>query len=408
MAGTRGIATIRGEQIRAKSLRDSHFDENFKINENKIDIQWLNHKEILEATKVDVFIQINNKDVSNLSEIDLTADIGSRSIATDLQTEGVVLDQKVVIRKAGTEDTAILDADGDRVYGRLEYDAVNNKFILKFYSMVGGTETAFTMPANTSIDLKYVLRTNLSIIPVDAILNGGAGFVEGATDAKAYMNLQQLMKDLYGPSGTLDNDGNANLVKSVVQQIADEVTARQEADQAIRDDLAATTGAGMVGVITDPNYTGLNVQQVLSDLASRIKGIETGSSTEVVDTHTREANSANGYFVAKTVASLEERLVDIETVADAQFKDNATRLTKLETEDDRYAYEATGGETSVNLPSGKKAKPNTLFLSLNGALQAPGINYEEIKDVDQNIIGVNFAPQTLNVGDVVMMWWKNV
>lgn len=416
MAGTRGLAKFRGEQLKNALMRDSHFDVNNKINENKVDITWLNHKEVLEATKIDVWLQVNNKVASGVNNITVTADLDAYPISTGEAVEGLRLEEKVVIRKAGTADTPIADGDGDVVYGKITKPAAD--FVLSFYSIVGGEETAFIMPADTSIDYKVALRTNMSIIPADAIIrSGGASFVEGATDAKAYLNLNQLMKDLYGGAGTLDNDGNANLATPLVTQISDEASARADADQAIRDDLASTSanagkGAKAVGVETNTDYTGQTVQAVLNDMGSRITYLEDNGGAEVTATHTRDAASANNYFPQKTgaseFASLEERLVDIETVADAQFKDKETRVTKLETEDDRYAFEATGGETEVYLPSGKKAKNNSLFMSINGAIQAPDINYAEKKNGSNEVVGVDFTPETLLAGDVVFMWWKNL
>jgi hypothetical protein len=368
MAGTRGLAQIRGEQIRSKALRDRHFDENFKLNENKVDIKWHDHREILEDTKIDVFVQVNDKAVAGLSSLNVTSVMGGRPVATPT-TEGVVTGARVDIRKTGTEDFPYIDSDGDRVYGKIRYESGTSEYFLDFFSIQGGAETPYTFASDApNIDFRYILRTNLSVIPVDALINGGSSFVEGATDAKAYMNLEQLKKDLYGGSGTLDGDGNANLATPIVQQIANEITARQQADQEIRDDLASTLageGASLIGVVTDPNYTGVTVQAVLSDLAARLK----------------------------------------------QAEDN---VTILQTEDDRYVFEATGGETQVLLPGGKKARPNTLFVTLNGSLLAPGVNYEEIVDGEGKIIGVNFAPDTLSGGDpgnnippdVVFMWYK--
>lgn len=91
----------------------------------------------------------------------------------------------------------------------------------------------------------------------------------------------------------------------------------------------------------------------------------------------------------------------------AHLSGHEDRITKLETEDDRFAYVASGGETQVDLPDGKKAKPNSLFVTLNGLIQAPGVNYDEVKDVDGNVTGIIF-PNPLVADDVVLLWWKNV
>ncbi|MEC0276792.1 hypothetical protein [Peribacillus frigoritolerans] len=369
MAGTRGISRFRGEQLRSQILRDRHFDENSKINENKVDIKFHNHREILEDTKVDVFVQVNNQVVQGLSSLDVTVAMASRPVAT-VAGEGIVTGVRLELRKQGTEDFPFIDNDGDRVYGKIRFDSTASKYFLDFFSEVGGVESVYTFASDAAaVDYRYVLRTNLSVIPVDALIQGGSGFVANATDAEAYMNLKQIMKDLY-VNGTLDNDGNANLAKPLVAQISDEATARSNADTAILEDLAsvlAGEGASLVGVVSDVNHSGMTVQAAITDLASRVKAAE-------------------------------------------------DKVEVLQNESERFVVEAVGGETQILLPGGKKALPKTLFLSLNGSIQAPGINYAELVDGDGNVTGVSFAPETLkgadavtgNEADVVFIWYKEV
>ncbi|MBD8498878.1 hypothetical protein [Paenibacillus arenosi] len=367
MAGTRGIARFRGEQLNQKIMRNHHFDEAHKISETYLNINFHNHREVLEDTKVDVFVQANNKTVAGVAQLDVSADVGSRAVSTGINVEGVVLTEKVQIRAAGT-DTPIGDVDADVVYGRLEEAA--GVYTLKFYSLVSGVEQPYTFPAGVgNIDYRFVVRTNLSVFPVDSIIKGGAGFVEGATDAKAYMNLIQLMKDVYGASGTLDNDGNANLPLAIQDQINKEVQDRLASDQAAKADLAAAAGAGLVGVVTDPNYAGLTVQAVLTELALRQKSAG-DTSTGLAD-----------------------------------------RITKLETEDEEEVYEAVGGETQYLLAKGR-AKDKTVRLAINGQLQTPTVNFDYIKNASGEITGFNFAPETLNVTngvpDVLFVQYKKV
>lgn len=378
MAGTRGIARFRGEQLNNKLMRNSHFDDANKISETYLDIDFANHREILENTKIDVFVQVNNKDVAGLSQLDVSVDVGARPVATSTSVEGVVVTEKVQLRATGT-DSPIGDEDSDVVYGRLEEAA--GIYTLQFYSIVNGAEQPYTFDAGAgAVDYRFVVRTNLSVIPVGAIVKGGAGFVEGATDAKAYMNLIQLMKDVYGASGSLDNDGNANLSLSIQGQITKEIQDRTDTDKAIRDDFAATTGAGLIGVITDPNYTGLTVQAVLAELAGEIT----------------QANSDNDI-----------RMDVIQQKNDEQDE----RLTKLETEDEEEVYEATGGETQFMLTKGR-AKPTTVRLAINGQLQTPGINFDYVLNAQSEITGFDFAPETLKivegVADVLFIQYKKI
>jgi hypothetical protein len=80
---------------------------------------------------------------------------------------------------------------------------------------------------------------------------------------------------------------------------------------------------------------------------------------------------------------------------------------KLEGENDEHAFEAVGGETSIGLPSGKKAKPKTLRVALRGAIQAPVLNYSVNTDAQNNITGIEFGASEILAGDIIHMWWKN-
>lgn len=383
MAGLRGLATFRGDQLNGKIMRDRHFDEDNKINEKYIDIDFNEHRESLVDTKIDVFSQVNDKIVAGKSFIDITNDLGGKEVATDTK-EGVVLDVRVDLRENGTEDFPFIDADGDRVYGRVTseemdvFDSEDNPigtemhYILRFYSEVNGVEEPYTFSEETdNLDFRYQLRTNLAVIPVDALINGGAGFVEGATDANAYMNLNQLMLDLYGATGTLNNDGNSTLTVNIVKQIADEIDARKKADKDMLDGFASKeegNGAALIGVVLneDADYTGTTVQEVLTELAKKVKDNQDGLDD---------------------------------------------RTEKLETEHEEEVYEAVGGETEYMLVNGK-AKNKTVLLFLNGQLQAPTINFEYIKDVEGSIIGFNFSPDTLkvhdNIPDVLFVQYKKI
>jgi hypothetical protein len=390
MAGTRGIARIRGGQLQDQLLRDNHFDAENKINENKINIDWLSHTEILDARKIDVQVQKNNVAVAGLSSIELT-DIEGIAVASTTSTEGIVVGVSSKIRKNGTEDTPVFDAQGDTVYGKVRED--DGTYYLDFYSTNGGTEYAYTFGETASnIDLVYYRRTNLASLPVDVLRNLGAGFVEGATDAKAYFNILQLAKDL----GVTTNDtGEKSLTKTILEQIADEIQARTDADQDIRDDLSATTGAGLVGVVTDANYVGLTVQAVLSELASSVKDLK----DKVDSSLTRASDSANGYFEDEVFTDVAGRFANVESVVDAELKSIDTRINNINSAQKVESYEpATDNVNTYNLVNGLGIA-ESVQVFINGAFQAPGYNFVLILNGDGKVTGLDFTGDPLrNLG----------
>jgi hypothetical protein len=384
---TRGLRTIRAAQIAPTELRDSNFDSANPIDENKVAIQWANHTEILQNKKIDVFVQVNNKSIAGVSALDVSTDVGVRPVSTDGNTEGVVLPDKVIIRKNGTPDTPVADAQGNPVYGKLTESS--GSYTLSFYSMVGSTETEYTGGAGEAIDFKFAVRTNLFNIPVDALINSGSGFVEGATDAKAYNNILQLVKDVYGNSGHADNDGNANLTDegygaSLYDRIQNFIAA-----------LAATTnnnGAHLIGVVPNAQYTGATVQDVLNNLAARIAA----NTAEITTARDRSA-SANGYFTADTFSSVDARLEDSEDKTDAALKSLSDRAAALESQEpDEVVVEADGSgtQTSFALPSPAKVKSVRVYH--NGIMQAPELNYDRILNGAGNCTSVTI-PTALGI-----------
>jgi hypothetical protein len=475
------ISRIRGEQIKQEVLKNVHIAADAAIAESKLDINWANHyQQALITKKVVDFVQVNGTDVGGATSVDVTAlgiiPAGVPNVNSDpLSGEGVIIDapkNKVPIRDSVSGDP-VLDEHGHEVYGRMVFE--NGAFVVKFFTDEAGVETAFTMPAGQKIDWQYAKRFNLDT--VSEMFAANEKFVEGAADATAHLNINQLAKDLYGASFSLDRDGNANLATSLVDQIANEVQARQNADQAIRDDLASTAagkganligvedlagkftattvegvlkeiddaldaeaqartdadqairddlastaaangGAKRVGVSSDAGLTGATVEDVLKDLNARLTSQESGGGAEVTETHDREVASANGYFAAKTgdqaFASLEDRLLDIETVVDAKAKvadDTAAevqaargsaasldaRLDRALNEDGtlkagrdihkhyKAYYQAIGGEQVIDLAAFNVANlpnyqvgDNSLDVYVNGILQNEGLHYAEV------------------------------
>lgn len=467
------ISRIRGEQIRKGVLANNHIANDAAIEEGKLDINWAGHyQNTLETKKVIDYVQVGNKVVGEATEYNLTTNgiIVGGNVTSSLTTEeGVITDapyNQVVIRDAMTGD-AVIDEEGEEVYGRLVHDGVDFKVV--FYSPgtdeEGKTiETPFTMPVNQEIDFQYMERFNLKT--VSELFAANEKFVAGAADITAFQNIEQLAKDLYGAGYTLDRDGKGNLELSIQEQITKEIQERKEANEAIVTDLstqaAAGKGANLIGVEDADNkflggtveavlaelkdamdqfktdlgsiengkgasligvedaqgyFEGTTVEEVLTELSERATNLEQGSNAEVDNAKGRDADTASGKFLIKDFATLEERLVEIETVVDEEAGDKEERTAALEKEVNdargsevsvearlgkslndngtlkvgtqihshyRARYQAVGGEGEVSLAMFNKADlPNfqvgddSLEVFINGQLQEPGLNYLE-------------------------------
>lgn len=465
------ITRIRGEQIKDGVLLNQHIADdqivnakiasNAAIAESKLDIAWYDrYHDALKVRKIVDFVQVNGTSVGGESVIDISAIIPNTVPAVDstytagadptaTTGEGVIATgskNKAIIRDATTGEP-VLDASDNEVYGRVS--VIDGDFALSFYSLISGVETAFTMPASTTINWQYAKRFNLDA--VDEMFASNEKFVEGAADATAHLNISQLAKDIYGASAYnhLDRDGNGNFgsgaslyerLEAIANSADDEegsalvgfyndqvragakftagvatvfdalydlldqadqfksdlatagsstlgaklvgiedstgnITATNVGDalteivQNIIDletNLASTAdgeGAALIGVEANANFTGSTVQAVLEDIAGRLNDIEDNGDAEVNDTHTRDAASANNYFAQKTgvnaFATLEARIVDIETIVDAEAKDFEDRITDLET------FEANIGSNAENNGAAMVAVENNGVL--NGA-----------------------------------------
>lgn len=338
------LAQFKGGQLRPKLMRNEHFDENHKIDEKYLNIDYASHKEALEERKIDVWVQVNDLQMVDLDKVVL-GDLGGVQPVGPGSEEGIVTDKVVEIKRTNKVDEPLNDAQGRKVFGQLEFATGAYTLKMKAYDASGNlVDTSIAETAAPEIDFRYVRKMNLASVPDDVIINGGSGFVQGATDVTAYLNLRQLSLDVYGDADQLTGTGEASLAKDILTQIA-------EVAPAVFTELATSGGAGKVGVTADPNYTGLTVQAVLTELAARV--------------------------AADAVSTKEEVLV------------------------------ASGGETEWDFVKGK-AQEGTVLLFVNGAQQTPTIHFNYKKDVDNKITGVTFASGDIALSDVLFVQYKAI
>jgi hypothetical protein len=331
--------TINGDKIKQNVLTNEHIAENAAIHESKLDINWASHgQDILETKKVVDFVQVNKTEVSGLNSINLNdlnifnGNNPAHVLSDPLSGEGIIIDSpknKVVLRNSVTGEP-VLNEDNLEIFGRMFFDEDAQSFIVNFYVDNNGSEVSVTMPNNTTIDWQYAQRFNLQT--VNEMFAANEKFVEGAADATAHLNIEQLAKDVYGSNFSLDRDGNGNLAKSLLEQLQDEISTRQSedariesaieqealdranADTVIRNDFASTMvgkGASMIGVEdADGHFDSENLEGVLKELAEQIDAVSGLEPTEIVNA--RKSTSLTGTEVVYD--TLDERLEASEAV----------------------------------------------------------------------------------------------
>lgn len=516
--------TIDGVKIQQGALLNEHIASNAAIHESKLDINWESHTEILQNKKVVDYIQVNATEVGGLNFIDVTSlaiipGTDEGVVSDPLSGEGIIIDapkNRVILRDTATGDP-VLDEHGHEVFGRVTKDATD-KFIVSFYTVEADVETPFTMPEGQKVDWQYARRFNL--LTVNEMFAANEKFVEGAADATAHLNIEQLAKDLYGTVFSLDRDGNGNLEKSVTLQISEEIirakqaetdlqtnidgeaAARIAADNSIIADLSSIEpgkGSSLIG-FNNTEFVSKTVNDALIELESRITraeggGTDTGTEvvearkstaksadggatpkifdhlddrleeieqdainagklikdvqdkdieqderldvveSEIQDTYTREADSANGYFTIQTFTSLEERLNNIENQTDVGLKNAATSNTEVmeargtaDTLKERLdvalnedgtlkagkqihthkktAFQISSPASIVNMPIGETyANDGTLSVYVNGILQANGINFTEVLNENSKGTAIDFGTEQVVPGDIVVFEW---
>jgi len=332
-------------QLSRKQLKDQIIDNakvanDAAIAESKLNIAWSTHyHNALEVRKIVDYVQMNgvavsgtsfNNFASKVENFDVTPNVADGVLGgADSALEGIIVENnqllnknKIIIRKSSTGEP-LYDASNNEVYGRMTF--ANSKFVMSFYS---GADVAISV--TDTLDVQYQRRINLD--DISELFANNERFVDGAVDITEIQNLKQLAKDLYGTSWTLDNDGATNLSESIKAGIdridgANTVTGsiNKKIKDQVLDPLASTvdasSGGDMVKITTISNVTGTSVQAALEDIAGRLYSQENGGGAEVTDTHTREADSANDFFLAsESYTSLEGRLIAIETVVDERGK----------------------------------------------------------------------------------------
>lgn len=364
---------IRGSQIQPGVLKDAHFANDAAISESKLNIDWNSRGDEILAKKLVVdYVQVNGKAVaSNSGSIDVSGQITGTPATTD-SAKGPVTQSsknKVILRDAVTGDP-LIGSDGHEVYGRLTEAA--GVYTVTFYSKdTLGVEQPHTVADATTIDFQYPSRFDFLTVAENFAAN--EKFVDGASDVSARLDLQQIAKDLFGGGYVYDHDGESNRVKPLSQELAEEVTARGNADTALQGEIdavesdlatyksdnnaAVATLAGRVstaetdidnleGRATDLEVEVQAARGGQANVNARLTGIETNVSTNAsdiadVNTDLQDYKTAND----ARVLTAESEIDDLQSEVGAARNGKANLNAELEAIRQSVADEATSRQS---------------------------------------------------------------
>lgn len=344
------LLKIRGEQIQNGAIVNAHLGE--AIQESNLAINWNAHTEILQDRKVVDWVQLNALAAGGQSSLDVTAQIGASTprATSSGSEEGVIVDtpkNRVMIRDNETGDP-LLDAQDREIYGRLTYDAVGGAFTLSFYVNNGGVDESVTLPAGAVIDVQYRRRFNLLSVSEEFAAN--EKWVDGAADVTAHLNIQQLARDLYGATYSLDRDGEPNRDRGV----GEEVTAARGAYPTLSDRLAAL-GSDAAGVATD-----LRTYTAELDDAGVLRGFAVSEANPASMNVVVNVDPGSGDAVAYTGQGYRVRLAAAQTLAIAAADPANPRIDLVILAADGSGVSVLAGTPGANptapaLPSGAVA-----------------------------------------------------
>lgn len=238
------------------------------------------------------------------SSADVSAALVSKIPNGSETTEGIVTDapeNKVVLRYASGafEDDEILDALGNVVFGRLTYSAT--VWTLSFYSLVSGTETAYSFAAATSLKWYYQeifnplggaapVFSEFANIPSD---NATAAIITATTSLQGKVSLSNATPSAIASSGSAGT--------------ASASVANADHTHAGVHSLSKSGSAQILGDVTLSATAGVTLTQAASDIQISAPALTSSTPSAVassssVGTSTESARADHAHSGAHSVA----------------------------------------------------------------------------------------------------------
>lgn len=441
-------------QIKNGVITNQHIAAGAAISESKLNIDWAARTaDILGSRTVVDFVQVDGVAVNaGVSSVNVAGRITPPAATADTDRGAVVQDGKnrVVLRNAANGEP-IIGASGKEVYAKLTKPAAD--YVLVFFTKdANGAEVPHAMTSAVTIDLQYPQRFDLNTVSETFAAN--EKFVDGAADVSERLDLQQIVKDVFGGTYALTHTGVAANAKTVIQQLIEEIEAREDADTALQGAIDAEVTARTNAV----NGVGIRVTAVeneilaargssasLAEELARIEGAGSQSNTEIV--------AARNSAITGAHASLDERLEagetryeavksEVETARNGKASLNAelsairtsvaNEVTARADADTALGNRATAlegkahghfaedkqvlvgdpliGNSVYTLQNVNKFVAGNMSLQvyINGFLQMAGVHYTEIEagGAGTGGTGVTFAPEVIEQGDVIQLRWS--
>jgi hypothetical protein len=207
--------------------------------------------------------------------------------------EGVIINStrayRIEVRDASTNN-AIDDGNGNEVYGRLTYTGGN--YVIEWYSLIAGTETAYNFVGSVNLDLSYV-----AVSRTYENLDWGV-FLESG------------FQDTSGIVGTiLDDSVSVNGMTFLLSGLTTQAQINDKIDKLG----SVAVGEGAAGVaINDAGgwFAAAQVEAALAEISSII-GSDTGSTHNFSEENVLADNDA----VYAALEKLDQRMGDYESTA---------------------------------------------------------------------------------------------
>lgn len=415
------LQTLNGKQIRNNVIEDRHIKT--KLSESVLDIKWADAGHAADILK-------NKPIIDYVQFIDLVSVTGGASsvevlLGLDVSTTaipGVILNMPLRMRD---ENGDPLRFDGKEITGKITATSgvkADGKFgyTISFVDHLG---SPFVFTQTTKIEFLYPIKTTLW----DAAENFASNerFVDSAVDIRTRLDMIQIIKDVFGDGYNFNANGNATLGETVSAML-------ERLTHGSTGDTKAISGTNIIDEVYDAREGHASLSdrldkdrsdgsQALADYKAKLLSTIVGDGTALIG-----HNNDNGLFLSSSLveilneigglikdaegdkSSITERL-NVSLRPNGVLKDNEkihvhgtfAKAITMDTPSIVFANETGTKLENLQLKYGI----DEIEVYYNGNLQAETFHYAVTKDVSDKITGIDFTPEKMSDGDVVIIKW---